>query len=33
MNERRTMKKDCELIVFKMLDLDGDNVLNVVDLM
>jgi len=25
------MKKDCELIVFKMLDLDGDNVLNVVD--
>jgi hypothetical protein len=27
------MKKDCELIVFKMLDLDGDNKINVVDLM
>jgi hypothetical protein len=27
------MKKDCELIVFKMLDLDGDDKLNVVDLM
>lgn len=27
------MKKDCELIVFKLLDLDGDNLLNVVDLM
>jgi hypothetical protein len=33
LNERRMMKKDCELIVFKMLDLDGDNKINVVDLM
>jgi hypothetical protein len=27
------MKKYCELIVFKLLDIDGDNKLNVVDLM
>ena len=27
------MKKEVELIAFKMLDLDGDGIINVVDLM
>jgi hypothetical protein len=27
------MRRDSEIIVFKLLDLDGDKILNVVDLM
>lgn len=29
----RDRKKDVELMVFKMLDLDGDGILNIIDLM
>lgn len=31
--EKRQQKKDVELMVFRLLDLDGDKVLNIIDLM